>query len=280
MKHGIPDFRAAAAAGQTLPLDVRGETALPQTGLSLDRGDRPRWILRLLDRAVHFRLPVRLNGPGLGRGLQTRLLGVDRRLGLMMIGHLLDYGDNHLIRKNRDLNLVLDHEGRPALCSTRVVGTATCRQNTCHVAPVPSSIVCMELREGARTALPGVQQAVLQVDAESGERMALDVVDIGAGGLGLVIPHLPLRGIRNGERWARCRLETGHGRSAPFGAVVRHRSISAAGQSIGIAIDAADDVALQRWRHLAERLQGAARPFPAADAVAPAPTFSMRYPQP
>jgi hypothetical protein len=77
--------------------------------------------------------------------------------------------------------------------------------------------------------------------------------------MSIVLPHLPLRGIRTGERWSQGSLACGTVEVGRFALEVRHLRNEVGNQRIGLALRDASEGQMQKLRRVLLRLQSPAR---------------------
>lgn len=238
----------------------------------VDFVDQPRQVLHLLRSAAEARRPVQVNSPHLARSTGSRLMGVDPECDRMMLAMFPADEFNRILVAEQQVNLVIDHLGAAELCTVTILGTSRFHQRPCFVTSLPTWILVGQLRAHLRVPLRPSFPATLRVDFANRDCLEARVIDMSEGGLGLLVPHQPLRGTRLQELWRDCRLTPDKGSLAPLDLRVRHVAGAADGQRIGVAIERTSGAALQRLRRLVLKLQSPGR----AGSVPPAPTFSMR----
>lgn len=214
-----------------------------------------RQLVHILRQAIEARLPVTLSSPHLGGGMPTRLLCVDTTGSILYIRRLFNDALHATLVRDRRFNLLVRQEESMVLLSLTLDRVDLWNRQDCYLAALPSWALSSQMRAWRRVHLPAAASLSLHQHFPDKDSLDARVVDISEGGLGLAVPHLPLRGIRPRERWTQARLALGKSEIGPLALEVRHVRSGDGHQRIGLAIHQATEGQCQHLRRLLLRLQ-------------------------
>lgn len=193
----------------------------------------PRQIAHILRTVADARRPVMLSSQQLPRGIQTRLLAASTETGTLLIRQVVDEEAHRILLADRRINLLSEHLGSPMLCSVPITDTARHGGSLCYVTPMPDWVLFCQMRATLRVAVPASLEFTLGHDAARRERVQAGIIDVSEGGIGLVIPHLPLRRIGVGEQWARAMIRGTGMHVGPVDLCLRHYRTESGRQHFG-----------------------------------------------
>lgn len=215
----------------------------------------PRQLTHILRQAVQSRQPVTLNSSHLGSGGQSRLLEVAPDGRELIIRRLADEQRHASLLADGHFNLLLHHDDSPLLLSLTLSRLMTRNQHDCYVAPLPDAAVSAQMRYFRRVHLTAASPFSLRQVFPDHDRIEARIDDISEGGIGLALPHLPMRGIRRSELWRGAMIIGGHAAIGPLDLKVSYLRSELGGQRIGLAITQATEGQRQALRRLLLRLQ-------------------------
>ena len=217
-----------------------------------------RQIVHVLRTVVGSRQTVLISSPHLHDGTQTRLLSVSSDNDQLRIRQVANDSAHHTLLADRHFNLLMEHKESPLLCSLRILDTANDNGTLCYVTSMPEWLMLSQMRATQRVKVPVSLEFTLKHVFEKHESIEANIVDLSEDGVGLVIPHLPLRRIRIDEEWHKAMIIGTGARIGPVDLSVRHFHHEAGTQHFGAMFINLPEPARQQLRRLSLRLQSGA----------------------
>lgn len=246
-----PDFLDAPMAPETpVPEDIDDCDGLP---VEIIRN--PKQVGHILRQAAHSRTPVTLNSRHLGTGQSSRLLDVDLETRRLAIRQLYDDHAHEALLGDSRFNALVRQAGAPVLLSLTLSQTGRHHGQSCYFAALPAVAIWSQMRAGFRVGIDPGERFTLRCRFADGDSLETHVADISEGGVGLTIPHRPLRGLHPREHLREAQLTGGRTAIGPLDLEVRHIRSEMNCQRIGLAIRNASEGQRQNLRRLMLRLQ-------------------------
>jgi c-di-GMP-binding flagellar brake protein YcgR len=214
-----------------------------------------RKIVHVLRTVTASRQPVMISSPHLHNGIQTRLMPISPDSDYLRIRQVANYSAHHTLLADRHFNLLMEHKESPLLCSLRILDTTYDNGAPCYVASMPEWLMFPQMRATQRVKVPVSLELTLKYLFEKHESIEANIVDLSEDGVGLVIPHLPLRRIRIDEEWHKAMISGAGARIGPVDLSLRHVHHEAGTQHFGAMFINLAEPARQQLRRLSLRLQ-------------------------
>ena len=249
-------YEPALAPGTVGDKDKANDPVLDFSSSPFEVIENRRQIVHILHGVAESRNPVALASHHLAHNARTRLLGIDREAGKLMIGQLPDKIDHATLIQDGQINFFVRHQDSPAMCTLGISGLGKHHGIPCYITPLPEWELFSQMRDSLRIPIKEAINFVLHHTFQDKDQIEAQVTDISEGGIGLLIPHLPMHGVLINDRWRRSTLHSNRDAIGPLELVVRHIGLTAAGQQrIGVAIDLDTESTRRRLRQLIMRQQ-------------------------
>ncbi len=214
-----------------------------------------RKIVHMLRTVADSRQPVMISSLHLPGGIQTRLLSPSPESSQLLIRQVANDCAHSSLLADQYINLLMEYMDSPLLCSLPIVDTANDHGNACYVTSIPEWLMFSQMRSSLRVKAPVSLELVVKHEFDKRERLEADIVDLSEDGIGLVIPHLPLRRIRIDEKWHKAMICGVGTHIGPVDLSVRHFQIEGGEQHIGAMFINLTEPIRQQSRRLSLKLQ-------------------------
>ena len=249
-------YEPALASGNIGDTDEANDPVLDFSSSPFEVIESRRQIVHILHGVAESRNPVALASHHLPHNARTRLLGIDREAGKLMIRQLPDETDHAALIQDGQINFFVRHQDSPAMCTLGISGLGKHNGIPCYITPLPEWVLFSQMRDCLRIKTKESINFVLHHSPQDKDQIEAQVIDISEGGIGLLIPHRPIRRVSINDRWHRSTLRSDKEAIGPLELVVRHIGLTATGQQrIGVSIDLGAESTHRRLRQLVMRQQ-------------------------
>lgn len=217
-----------------------------------------RQIIHTLHQAICARQPVLLSSPHLGNGMPSRLLGINQPGNEFFIRQLIDDKAHASLQRGGRFNVLLRQKEATILLSLPHLRSCRFDGHDGYAAPLPTWAVSSQMRSWRRIHLHPSMFVTLRHTFPDKDFIEARLTDISEGGVGIALPHHPLRGIKIGERWCNASLTLKNMEVGRLAMEVQNARSEVGNQRIGLAICDASEGQMQRLRRLLLRLQSPA----------------------
>lgn len=214
-----------------------------------------RQIIHVLSTVAASRQPVMISSPHLHNGIQTRLMPISPDSDYLRIRQVANDGAHRTLLADRQINLLMEHKDSPLLCSLQILDTANDNGTPCYVTSMPKWLMLSQMREIQRVKVPVSFELTLKHMFEMHECLEANIVDISEDGVGLVIPHLPMRRIRIDEEWHKAMISGARTNIGPVDLSLRYFHNEAGTQHFGAMFINLSEPVRQQLRRLSLKLQ-------------------------
>lgn len=221
-----------------LPDTLPDATGLPDvSGLPLMLVHGRLKVAALLHEAAVRRRRVLLASQRAPVALDTRLYAVDLAEGRLLFPAPSPGPAQDALLHDCHCNILCWTGDTPAIGTLDLDRRLTRHGIALCSAPLPPFLFMPQLRQHPRVRVPARRQWTLRYRHPCDEPLAFVVTDLAEEGFGLLLPHLPLCRIAEGDRWLNARLGDIDGSIGTLDLEVRRTSTSASGELlVGVAL--------------------------------------------
>ena len=214
-----------------------------------------RQVAHILRQAAQAGWPITLSTPALDVGAGSRVLAITPDGDEIFLRPAADAGAQAALLGDVRLNLTLRRLETSLLLSMTGVRAATYKGQACIAAPLPEWALSSQMRVWQRIKPPSGDDYTLSHVFRDADNITARVSDLSEGGFGIIVPHLPLRGIRIGDVWENARLVSPRATISPVRLKVCHYRCSSGGQHLGLTLGDTSEGQVHKLQRLLLRLQ-------------------------